>query len=131
MNIILSIKPKWAELIYKGVKTIEWRKSAPTVYRPGMRVYLYETSPICKVTGYFEHQAFYLNINAKSGRIDKDFFKLIQDGCVPPKELATYQDTASSVKGWQVRNAQKLELPMDLADFGVTRAPQSWCYTKE
>lgn len=30
MNIILSIKPKWAELIYSGKKTIEWRKSFPT-----------------------------------------------------------------------------------------------------
>lgn len=26
MNIILSIHPKWAKLIYEGKKTIEWRK---------------------------------------------------------------------------------------------------------
>ena len=27
MNIVLSIKPKWAKLIYEGKKTIEWRKT--------------------------------------------------------------------------------------------------------
>ena len=26
MNIILSIHPKWANLIYDGKKTIEWKK---------------------------------------------------------------------------------------------------------
>ena len=29
MNIILSIHPKWAKLIYEGKKTIEWRKTLP------------------------------------------------------------------------------------------------------
>lgn len=47
MNIILSIKPKWAELIYSGKKTIEWRKSFPK--RENIEcVYLYETAPVKK-----------------------------------------------------------------------------------
>lgn len=29
MNIILSIHPKWAEKIYTGEKTVEWRKTEP------------------------------------------------------------------------------------------------------
>ena len=34
MNIILSIKPKWAKLIYEGKKTIEWRKNIPKIDNP-------------------------------------------------------------------------------------------------
>lgn len=34
MNIILSIHPKWAKLIYEGKKTIEWRKTVPSCLLP-------------------------------------------------------------------------------------------------
>ena len=34
MNIILSIHPKWAKLIYEGKKTIEWRKIVPSCLLP-------------------------------------------------------------------------------------------------
>ena len=34
MNVILSIHPKWARLIYEGKKTIEWRKIVPSRLLP-------------------------------------------------------------------------------------------------
>ena len=62
MNIILSIKPKWAELIYSGKKTIEWRKSFPKLnsYEDFKieKVFLYETAPVKKITGYFEFNEY-------------------------------------------------------------------------
>jgi len=53
--ILLSIKPEWAEKIYNGEKTIEWRKSRPRIDRNNrhMRVYVYETAPVKRITGYF------------------------------------------------------------------------------
>ena len=45
---ILSIKPKYAELIYSGTKRWEFRKAPPPV--PGW-VYLYESAPVSKITG--------------------------------------------------------------------------------
>lgn len=45
---ILSIKPKYAELIYSGKKRWEFRKAPPPV--PGW-VYLYESAPVSKITG--------------------------------------------------------------------------------
>lgn len=51
--VILSIHPKWAEKIYSGKKEVEWRKSFPTEAAPGMPVLIYETAPVCKVTGLF------------------------------------------------------------------------------
>lgn len=40
--ILMSIKPKWCELIFSGDKTIEVRKTAPKL-KPPFKVYVYET----------------------------------------------------------------------------------------
>lgn len=40
--ILMSIKPKWCELIFGGEKTIEVRKTAPKL-KPPFKVYMYET----------------------------------------------------------------------------------------
>ena len=42
-GILLSIKPKWAELILAGSKTVELRRVTPKRLKPGMAVVLYET----------------------------------------------------------------------------------------
>ena len=40
--ILMSIKPKWCELIFSGEKTVEVRKTAPKL-EPPFKVYVYET----------------------------------------------------------------------------------------
>lgn len=67
MNIILSIHPKWAKLIYEGKKTIEWRKVIPSSLHPiylmhdAIRVYLYETAPVKKAMDYIEQNKWRKN----------------------------------------------------------------------
>lgn len=46
--VILSIKPKYARMIYDGIKRWEFRKAPPPV--PGW-VLLYESAPVSAVTG--------------------------------------------------------------------------------
>ena len=50
----MSIKPKWAKELYSGKKTVEFRKSSPSV---GSIVFLYECAPVQKVTGAFAVEA--------------------------------------------------------------------------
>lgn len=50
-NIVLAIKSKYAQMIYNGEKAYEYRKKFPIDVE---RVYLYETSPVQRITGYFE-----------------------------------------------------------------------------
>ena len=40
--VLMSIKPKWCELIFGGEKTIEVRKTAPKL-KPPFKVYMYQT----------------------------------------------------------------------------------------
>lgn len=128
MNIILSIHPKWAQKIYSGEKTIEWRKNYPTIRFPGQKVYIYETTPICRVTGYFT-LTIPIEIDAKNIRpkIDSVY---VEKGCVPPEDLKKYQCKRKAVYGWPVTEPVQFECPKELSDFGLKRPPQSWQYTE-
>ncbi|MCX4247512.1 ASCH domain-containing protein [Paraliomyxa miuraensis] len=49
-EILISIKPKYLDLILSGRKTVELRKRS-TKIRPGTRLLLYASSPRCAVIG--------------------------------------------------------------------------------
>ena len=51
-NLLLSIKPKYAKKIYTGEKTVELRKTKPDIGY-GDTVFIYETSPVKAITGFF------------------------------------------------------------------------------
>lgn len=44
MAVLLSVRPKWCELIANGKKTIEVRKTKPKI-RPPFKCYIYCTKP--------------------------------------------------------------------------------------
>lgn len=79
LDIILSIKPKYAEMILQGTKTAELRKSLPKEM-PG-RVYLYATDPVKRIIGWFvpggsrvlHHIDEYHYFVERSGLSEKEF----------------------------------------------------------
>lgn len=134
MNIILSIKPKWAELIYSGKKTIEWRKSFPT--RENIEcVYLYETAPVKKITGFFIWDGFEKLVFSEP-KEKKDIHpaaqKVIDAGCVPLEDLKKYKGDRFNLFGWKIKNPTKFYEPWGLQHVNLKRPPkrppQSWCY---
>ena len=129
MNIILSIKPKWAELIYSGKKTIEWRKSIPK-FQNIEKVFLYETYPVKKITGFFYWDAFEtLTFSIVSYLlIDPNAHQLIDAGCVPLEDLKKYKGDRFNLFGLRIKNPTKFEEPWNLEKFSLKRPPQSWCY---
>jgi type I restriction enzyme S subunit len=52
MNVILSIRPKYVESILNGEKQYEFRRSI-FKKRNIERVYIYSTSPVMRIIGYF------------------------------------------------------------------------------
>jgi Uncharacterized conserved protein len=56
MSLILSIKSKYAAMIYDGTKTIELRLSVPRDLSG--TIYLYETAPVKSITGSFKCYEF-------------------------------------------------------------------------
>jgi predicted transcriptional regulator len=131
MNIILSIKPEWAKLIYEGKKTIEWRKTLPKKIKKGDKVFLYETSPVFKIIGHFDYNgAEIYDKNDDDVKWLRKYF--VEDkGCVTIDRLNQYQGQSSLVYGWRVSSPCKFSTPKTLEEFGLKRPPQSWCYIKE
>lgn len=141
MNIVLAIHPKWAKLIYEGKKTIEWRKVIPSCLFPihlkhdAIRVYLYETAPVKKVTGYFVCRDVAELIMSEppweNAEIHPAAEKVINEGCVPLDDLKKYAGKKEVVYGLKVMYWSKFfKGPKPLEDFGLERPPQSWCYTE-
>lgn len=127
--ILLSIHPKWAKKIYSGEKTVEWRKNIPNELFWGMTVYLYETSPVSLVTGYFVlDNPVMVDMNVKPGWLEQI---MIRNGCVTEDDLRKYQGKSERIYGWTMRYREKFDTPKTLASFGLVRPPQSWQYVEE
>lgn len=130
MSIIISIKPKWAQKIYSGEKTIEWRKTRPSMLIPREKIYIYETAPISQVTGYFV-MAGIINFHGRNWtKPSEQMQKCIDAGCVPVQDLIAYQGTGDFLCAWGVEKVVKFERPKSLEEFNTRRPPQSWCYTE-
>ena len=98
--ILLSIHPKWAQKIYSGEKKVEWRKNIPNADYID-KVFLYETAPVCRVTGYFEYDHYY-SLVFKTGVPDPTAKVLIERSCVPLEELKKYAGQKDELLGWNV-----------------------------
>lgn len=121
-SVILSVRPKWLDLIFKFIKSIEVRKSAPKLKAP-FKVYLYETKQgIGAVVG--ECVCFCAE---KVGTMD--FSSITAGSCLEISEIREYA-RGRSVYGWYLSNVIRYEKPKPLSAFGIDRAPQSWCYVQ-
>lgn len=56
-SVLISIQPKWCELIASGKKTVEVRKTAPKL-EPPFKGYIYATKPKRFIKGYADDDLF-------------------------------------------------------------------------
>jgi predicted transcriptional regulator len=52
-DLLISLKPKFAELIYIRKKNVELRKNNPRELDVGDKVFIYESSPEQRISGFF------------------------------------------------------------------------------
>ena len=125
MNLIISIKPQFAQSILEGSKRYEYRKSIPQRHDI-QRVYIYVSKPICRIVGEFTLDGIICNtpqkiwdITARQGGITERFFYDYFKG----------KDKAYALK---VEKVIKYENPIDPKEvFTDFTAPQNFMYTKE
>ena len=102
MNVLLSIKPKYAEAITEGRKSFEFRKSI-FKYHSVERVYLYATKPVSKVVGSFkvgeiicrEPKLLWEEFGSLSGVTRTEFLRYFKDNdigfAIEIKDLEIFQ----------------------------------------
>jgi type I restriction enzyme S subunit len=85
MNVLLSIKPEYAQKIATKVKRYEFRK---TIFKTKVsRIYIYSSSPIKKIIGFFivdniiedNPSNLWGKFNKHSGIEEEEFFKYFEN----------------------------------------------------
>ncbi|MDD4209960.1 MAG: ASCH domain-containing protein [Bacteroidales bacterium] len=120
MNVLLSIKPEFANKIFDGTKKYEFRKN---IFKKDVkRVIVYASSPVQKVIGEFEIldilcndiESIWQKTKRHSG-ISKDFYD----------EYFLNKEKAYAIEVGEIKHYSQ---PFLLADLGIEYAPQSYIY---
>mgnify|MGYP002526511972 FL=1 len=137
--VMMSLKPKWIELILNGAKTREVRKRAPLLRQP-IKVYLYctkdEEAWMAGIKG--KYQSYQMN-GMVCGEVtcvsiteyNRPFGNSIYGTCLTAKELYEYAAPNDTLSYMALENPVMYDVPKPLDDFGLKRAPQSWQYVEE
>lgn len=133
--VLISIRPKWCELIASGKKTIEVRKTRPNLETP-FKCYIYETRGFervgnenlnCVVGGNGRGAVigeFVCNriesTNCFSGWVcpeKNNIIKRFLDGsCLSEREIVDYAD-GRAVCGWHISAPKLYDKPRKLCEF--------------
>lgn len=131
--ILMSIKPKWCEMIFSGVKTVEERKTAPKLELP-FKVYVYETKTgfieavrdtcpmyafLCgKVIGEFVCDKVEENIPDYHPVYEEFFYSGFEcgDDCLSHKEIQKY-GKGDTLHGLHITAPKLYDTPKALSEF--------------
>lgn len=134
--VLISIRPKWCDLIASGKKTVEVRKTKPNAILP-LKCYIYQTLP---KSGDW---------NERDGRIIGEFVchniypvcaGYIHGACLEYEEITNYLCENGHGWGWHISDLVIYDKPKELSEFyrwngwyheQLERPPQSWCYVEE
>ena len=149
-SVLISIRPEWCDLIARGEKTLEVRKTRPKIDTP-FKCYIYCTKA---PKGWFWFDS--PNVR-RDGAVIGEFIcdTLVIDktfghdplfngaACISEIKCAAYS-TCSPIYGWHISDLKIYEKSKKLSDFTriktmrdgfelrvLERPPQSWCYVEE
>lgn len=131
MNILLSIHPEYAAMIYAGEKKIEFRTNIPRKYELCYDyIFLYETAPIFAVTGWMKVDS-YINVNKILTGDRKELKRMIiNDGRLTMEQIKAYK-TNLQLWGWHIAEAYNFGRKEFITRFAPNeKPPQSWFYTR-
>ena len=125
--VLISINPKWCELIACGKKTIEVRKSKPKL-EPPFKCYIYETktkdhyavfheNTVGKVVGEFVCSAILPISITYSDPNSKIAFREFPFTCLTDKEIMDYLGNGVTGYGWCISDLVIYNKPKELREF--------------
>lgn len=125
-SVLISIRPKWCELIASGKKTIEVRKTAPKLPTP-FKCYIYCTSvKSMNLQDYVAvHRATGGAVDDWSGKVFGEFVcdligfhpgTDVPSSCVPIEELKKYAN-GKMLARWHISDVKIYDKPKELRSF--------------
>lgn len=120
--VILAIKPEFTDKILRGNKRYEFRKKAFKM--PVKKIFLYATSPIKKVVGEVKLTDTVV-LNKK-----ELWEKCRRFSGVSEQSFNEYYKNKQEGVALVVTDPIEYAYPKSLEKFGLSAAPQSFCYVK-
>lgn len=123
-SVLMSIKPKYCELIALGKKTIEVRKTKPKIKTP-FKCYIYCTKKFYKKgDGYFQGKCYgkvigeFICDKVEPIVYVKNGYLHIEEAgtCLSGQELTDYYN-GSKIYGWHISNLVIYDKPKELSEF--------------
>lgn len=123
MNVLLSIKPQYAEQIFNGTKKYEYRKSIFKL-KNVQTIIVYASSPIKQVIGEFSIDHIFCadvdtvwEVTKQYAGVSHDFYK-------------SYFANKKRAYAIKIGSPQRYAQPRILSDYGLQVAPQSFAYVR-
>ena len=130
-SVLISIQPKWCELIASGKKTVEVRKTRPKLETP-FKVYIYETNwrdntywknhhngRLGKVIGDFvcRNIDFLQERDLFEGMDEISNSRIEEYSCLSIDELLQYKGNKEEIYGWHISDLVIYDKPRELSEF--------------
>ena len=122
-KLVISVKTEFAELIFAGKKTVEYRHSKPRPDIRGVYIHVCGEDPEL-VQGYAEYTG------CTHGAPRAVFGTTKNQGGITEEEFFEYYADREEAFALRLAHAHRLKTRVTLASLGLTRPPQSFAYTR-
>lgn len=123
MKILMSIKTEYADKIFDGIKLYELRKK--TLKENVDTIIVYSSGKVKKVVGEFKIEKIIKDSPDKIWNLGEEVLG------IDKKSFYEYFKHSKYAYAIKIKDVIKYDIPKDLRDFGINKAPQSFCYIKE
>ena len=120
MVAVFSIKPHYASEILSGVKKVEYRRIKCS--RPIKRMLIYSSSPISSIVGEVSVDGVLVGSITTIWKSTKEYAGLSY------RDYLKYYDGKDSAIAYVLKDPIEYSPSLSLSDFGISHAPQSFCY---
>ena len=125
--LLFSLRPRFANLVFEGLKKFELRRRGLTLMR-GREVFVYVTSPVGKVRGGFRVG------DVQTGTPDEIWTLVANGACIEKPDFDAYYAGRSIAYALEITEVWEYTDPLGLSElrekFQNFVAPQSWRYVK-
>ena len=123
MKILMSIKTEYANKIFDRIKLYELRKKP--LKENVDTIIVYSSVKGKKVVGEFKIEKIIKDSPDKIWDLGKEVLG------IDKKSFYEYFKHSKYAYAIKIKDVIKYDIPKDLRDFGINKAPQSFCYIKE
>jgi predicted transcriptional regulator len=123
-NVIISIKPAYADMILDGKKRYEFRKHG---FRKQIdKVFIYSTKPISKIMGYFTFDEILKGTPPEIWEICSEYAGILED------DFYKYYERAKIAFAIKINSVFRIEEPISPFKIkGGFSSPRSFTYTND